>query len=199
MAIMSKADLQAAFSKGKRPKESQFWDWQDSYYHKTEDPIKITGWQFRSFFKDLRSDGFPILNGGFTIVDIPVSVTKLKKVRVFGKATANSPAPFTIRVSLAYYCDKLIPSLNGVPSTGNPFPTSFFAHPLVGNGTPTPFTITSSVPAFDGTFDFASIPKNVILEFIQVRFMQVTVQITAGTFPNTAIDPSYVYYGLEYE
>lgn len=202
MAIKSRVDLKASFTKGKRPKEQEFWDWQESYYHKVEDPIKVGGWQFRSFFKDLRAEGLTILNGGLAVVDIPLGVTRLKRIRVFGKGTITAPAlSFTITVSLQYYSDKLIPSLNGVPSPGNPFPSTFFAHPLLGLGTVPPlnFTIVSATPAFDSIVDFTAIPKDLFLDFIAVRFFRLGITIATGTFPNTAGDPSYVYYGLEYE
>src|SRR5450759_2748143 len=118
MAIKSRADLKVSFTQGRRPKQQEFWDWQESYYHKTEDAIKVGGWQFKSFLKELRAEGTAITTGGFCILDIPFGVSKLKSVRVMGKATPNV-ASFTITTSLSYFSDKLVPSLNGVPATGN--------------------------------------------------------------------------------
>jgi hypothetical protein len=195
MAIKSKIDLNAAFSKGKRPKEDDFRNWQDSYYHKVDDTIKLTGWMFRSFLKELRAEGItPITTGGFSVLDIPFSVTKLNKIRVLGRA-AVAPGPLKLIISAQYFSDKLIPSLNGVPSTGNPLPTSMFAHPLVGLGTAIPFEINTPGPGFDQTFDFASIPKNVTLEYNDIRFMVLSIALTGGQF-NAA---NNVYYGFEYE
>ena len=200
MAIQPRGFLRTQFTQGRRPKQQDFWDWLDSFYHKGEDTIKTAGWQFRSFFKDLRAEGVAITTGGVTVVDIPSGATRLKKIRVLGKGTP-SPAPFTITTSLVYYSDKNVPGLNGVPSSGNPFPTNFFAHFLLGFSSvpPATFTIVTPGPQFDGTFDFASIPKDVFMDFIQARFLVLTIRITSGSFPNTALDPSYVYYGLEFE
>jgi hypothetical protein len=209
MAIKSRADLKISFTKGRRPKQQEFWDWQESYYHKTEDPIKIGGWQFRSFFKDMRAEGITITTngvgsttGGSSAIDIPMGVTRLKRIRVMGRGTpAVAATPFTITTSLVYFSDKNLPALNGVVSTGNPFPTTMFAHFLLGiNSIPlTNFTINTVGPQFDGIFDFATIPKDVFMDFTQARSLVLTIRITNGTFPNTAVDPSYIYCGLEYE
>ncbi len=200
MAIKSRGDLKNKFLTGLRPKQQDFHDWLESFYHKVEDPIKLAGWQFRSFFKDLRAEGTAITTGGSSVIDIPAGATRLKRIRVLGRGTP-APAPFTITTSLVYFSDKNIPALNGVPSIGNPFPTTFFAHFLLGiSSVPlTNFTIVTAGPQFDGTFDFATIPKDVFMDFIQARFLVLTIRITSGSFPNTAADPSYVYYGFEFE
>jgi hypothetical protein len=195
MAIKSKIELNAAFAKGKRPKEEDFRNWQDSYYHKVEDPIKVSGWMFRSFLKDLRSEGVAITTGGFTVLEIPFGVKKLKKLRVLGRATLV-PGPLALTVSVQYYSDKQIASLGGVPSTGNPFPTTMFAHPLVGNGASSSFVISSAVAQFDQTLDFTLIPKDVDMDFIAVRFLVLTIQLAGGNFVQGS---SNVYYGFEYE
>lgn len=197
MAIKSRADLKISFTQGRRPKQQEFWDWQDSFYHKTEDPIKTAGWQFKSFLKELRAEGTAITNGGTTILEIPFGVSKLKAVRVFGKATPGG-AQFTIKISLAYFSDKLVPSLNGVPATGNPMPASFFGHPLLGTGTAPAvnFKITTAGPSFDGTFEFSTIPKDVILDYTAARFLMLTINITTGTF---VAGSDNLYYGLQFE
>ena len=196
MPIKSRADLNISFTQGKRPKQQEFWDWQDSYYHKGEDTIKVGGWHSRSFLKDLRADGKAITNGGFSIIEIPVGVTRLKSIYVTGRGTG---APFTITTSLVYACDKLIPPLNGAASAGNPFPTNFFLYPIIGLGSnPAATYVINSATANFGPgllpFDITAIPKNVVMEFVQWRFLMLTIA-TSGTF--TAAD--YVYCGLEYE
>src|SRR6185503_10182605 len=99
MAVLSRGVLKPLFTKGQRPKEQHFHDWLDSFYHKTEDAINISGWMFRSFFKDLRADGNPITNGGISMIDIPLSASRLRAVRVFGNGQRTVLAnPFTITV-----------------------------------------------------------------------------------------------------
>jgi hypothetical protein len=197
MAIKSRADLKVSFTQGRRPKQQEFWDWQESYYHKTEDPITIAGWQFKSFLKELRAEGTAITSGGFSILDIPFGVTKLKAVRVMGRATTGGPQ-FSITTSLTYFSDKLVASLNGVPATGNPMPATFFAHFLLGTGSvpPATFKITTPGPAFDGTFDFSTIPKDIPLDFTSARFLMLTIKITTGSF---VAGSDNLYYGLQYE
>lgn len=193
MAIQTRVNLRNAFTQGRRPKQQEFWDWLDSFYHKTEDVIKTGGWQFRSFFKDLRAEGKAITTGGFSIIEIPPGVTKIKKIRVTGRGTGF---PFNITTSLVYACDKLIPALNGVASTGNPFPLNFFLYPIMGLGSnpAASFVINSPVAAFGQTFDFATIPKDVTMDFTEARLLMLTI-VTTGTFGAN----DYVYYGLEYE
>jgi hypothetical protein len=194
MAIKSRGSLQGFFTTGQRPKQQEFWDWLDSFYHKIEDPIKVGGWQVRSFLKDLRAEGTALTTGGFTMLEIPVSVTRLKRIRVFGKGTGF---PFNITTSLVYFSDKLIPALNGVPSSGIPMGSGFFEYPIIGLGSnpAASFVISSPLGTFDALFDFSIIPKDVILDFIQVRNLQLTIK-TSGTF-TTGTD--FVYCGLEYE
>jgi len=203
MAVQLRSNLRNSFTAGKRPKQQEFWDWLDSFYHKTEDAIKTTGWQFRSFFKDLRADGvtFPAagITSGTTIIDIPFGATTLKKIRVFGRATATVP-PFTISVVLTYFSDLKIISLSGVNSTGNPFPTAgFFAHFLTGPASIPllTFNITTAGPEFSQVFDFVAVGKIIPLDFTQVRFLALTISIANGKF--SPPDPNYVYYGFEYE
>ncbi|HET6994616.1 MAG TPA: hypothetical protein VFI06_06525 [Chitinophagaceae bacterium] len=196
MPIKSRADLNNSFTQGKRPKQQEFWDWQDSFYHKGEDTIKIGGWQSRSFLKDLRADGKPIASGGFSIIEIPVGVKKLKSIFVTGRGTG---APFTITTSLVYACDLPIPALNGAPSSGNPFPNNFFLYPIIGLGAnpAASYVINAAAPVFGmglPPFDITAIPKDVVMEFKQWRFLMLTIT-TSGSFG--AAD--FVYCGLEYE
>src|SRR5215204_2034504 len=193
MAIKLRGDLKNLFLTGRRPKQQDFHDWLESFYHKTEDPIKAGGWQYRSFLKDLRAEGKAIpTTGGFSIIEIPLNVTKVKKIRVTGKGTGF---PFTITTSLIYACDKLIPALNGAASTGNPFPLNFFLYPIMGAGAnpAASFVINSPAAAFGQTFDFSTIPKDVTMDFVEARFFMLTI-ITTGTFAAN----DFVYYGLEY-
>ena len=192
MAIKSRADLKISFTQGRRPKQQEFWDWQESFYHKTEDPIKIGGWQSRSFLKDLRADGKSPTTGGFSIIDIPPSVTKLKKFSITGRGTG---APFTISTALVYACDKSIPPMNPVASGGVPYPTSFFLYPIIGAGSnpPLAINIVSPAAAFSQTLDIAAV-RDVTLDFTIARFFTLTIQ-TTGTFGAN----DYVYYSFEYE
>src|SRR4051812_15856519 len=114
MAIQTRAFLKNQFLTGKRPKQQDFQDWMDSYYHKTDDALNITGWQFRSFLKDVRAEGAVITNGGTTMVDIPPSVSVLKSIRVFGSGSKVPNVAFSVTVSLIYFSDKLIAALNGI-------------------------------------------------------------------------------------
>lgn len=41
MAVQGRNTLKNWFSNGKKPPQSQFWDWIDSFWHKTEDEIPI--------------------------------------------------------------------------------------------------------------------------------------------------------------
>lgn len=194
MAIKSRADLKISFTQGRRPKQQEFWDWQESYYHKTEDTIQLGGSQSRSFLKDLRADGKAPAQGGFSIIDIPLSVTKLKKFSISGKATG---APFIITVGLVYACDKSIAAMNPVPSNGTVFPTNFFLYPILGLGSnpPIPVTINSATPAFSQMVDIAAI-RDVTMDFTQARFFQLSITIP---LPATFGPNDYVYYGLEFE
>lgn len=199
MAIKTRSELNIAFAKGKRPKEQDFKDWQESYYHKDEDAIQVTGWTLRSFFKDLRAEGLAITAGGTVYVDIPVAATRLNKFRIIGKGTGVPPgATFTINVNLGFFSDTSVLNLNPITiTTNNPLPNGNFFHPLLG--APATLFNTTSTQIFDKTFDFVANGINVMLNFSQVRFLRLTVSIVSGQFPNTLADPSYVYYGLEFE
>ena len=205
MAQQPKSILRNQFLTGKRPKQQDFHDWLDSYYHKTDDPIKITGWTFRSFLKELRAEGSAITNGGASMVDIPISATVLKGIRVFGNGTKPANVGFTVTVSLLFFSDKQIAALNGVPNDIPQIPigAGFFRHALIGNLTAPSFTfiitVAPSVPTeapFDATLDLTA--KNFNLDFTTVRFFRLTIAATTNiTFQ--PVTNNSCYYGLQYE
>ena len=70
MATQGRSILKSWFSAGKKPPESQFWDWIDSFWHKTEDSIPIANiTSLDAALQDLQ-DQITALGSNVTVVSV---------------------------------------------------------------------------------------------------------------------------------
>ncbi len=183
----SRSYLQEEFKTGKKPSQDDFYDLFDSFYHKDEDPIGISGWTSYRFLNDTQ---YYFQEGGIMSFNIPLGVSEIINLRIVGGIWnfSDDVINVPISVNLFYFSDTEDDIIAPIPPD---YPGGLFKHPICNNN-PEFIEVEVSPPniGYDQVFGI-----NHMLNFLQIHHLTLELEIVA--FPQQITIDSIIF-GIEY-